>query len=61
MIYAVTLNPAIDRTIQLNTFTYGMLNVAEKSMYQWCLKNLDATAWFLAWQVGKMADILRQN
>ena len=32
MIYTVTLNPAIDRTIQLNTLKPGALNVVEKSL-----------------------------
>ena len=32
MIYTVTLNPAIDRTIKLNSLKHGTLNVAEESL-----------------------------
>lgn len=32
MIYTVTLNPAIDKTIQLNNLTPGELNIAEQSL-----------------------------
>jgi len=32
MIYTVTLNPAIDKTIQLNTLKPGALNIVEKSL-----------------------------